>query len=228
MSEAGFAPTAEQLLGLYDELKQAYGQQDWWPADGRFEVMVGAVLTQNTAWSNVEKAIASLKAADALHADRILALPDAELAGLIRSSGYYNIKARRLKHLCTAVGEAGGTESLADLPTPALRHVLLAINGIGPETADDILLYGFDRPVFVIDAYTRRLLRRFELASGDESYESLRKGFEQALPADVDLFKEYHALIVQHAKGVCGSRPRCPGCELRASCPTGRNQATIV
>jgi len=228
VSESDFSPTGQQLLALYENLIQVYGHQAWWPADSRFEVMVGAVLTQNTAWTNVEKAIANLKAAGALRADHILASEAADLAELIRPSGYYNIKARRLKHLCVALDEGGGVDALDRLATPELRHLLLAINGVGPETADDILLYGFERPVFVIDAYTRRLLCRFHLASGDESYESLRQGFEQALPADVALFKQYHALIVQHAKVSCGSRPRCPACDLKQGCPTGQDQSAIV
>jgi len=223
-----FSPTKGQLLGLYDVLMQEYGHQAWWPADSRFEVMVGAVLTQNTAWTNVEKAIVNLKAADALSTDRILAMDEKDLASLIRPSGYYNIKARRLKHLCAALAAGGGEAALDSLPTPQLRHLLLAINGVGPETADDILLYGFARPVFVIDAYTRRLLQRFHLAGGDEPYESLRAGFERALPADTTLFKEYHALIVQHAKLSCGSRPRCDGCALSAGCPTACDQSITV
>lgn len=204
---------------IYGRLLAAYGEQDWWPGDMPFEIMVGAVLTQNTAWTNVEKAIANLKAAGVLEPDAILALADDQLGELIRPSGYYNVKARRLKNFCRFLVDAGGAGELAILPTEELRAAVLSVNGIGPETADDILLYAFDRPVFVIDAYTRRLLQRCGLASGEESYETLRSGFEQALGEDVFLYQQYHALVVQHAKIACAARPRCTVCGLAQDCP---------
>jgi len=219
MPGSTFSPTRKQLQAIYRGLLDAYGPQHWWPADSNFEVMVGAVLTQNTAWTNVEKAIANLKAADVLSADALQGMAQDDLAQLIRPAGYYNIKAGRLKHFCEFLREAGGEAALAALPTEQLRKALLSVKGIGPETADDILLYAFDRPVFVIDAYTRRLLQRQRLAMGDESYEQLRSGFERALPAEVAMFKQYHALIVEHAKAACGSKPRCAGCCLERSCP---------
>ncbi len=228
MSEQTFSSTQEQLLGLFDSLMLAYGHQHWWPADSRFEVMVGAVLTQNTAWVNVEKAIANLRAADVLSAEKLLTMSPSALAGLIRPSGYYNIKAQRLRNLCLALLEAGGESSLEALSTSALRRFLLSINGVGPETADDILLYGFARPVFVIDAYTRRLLQRLGMVGEKASYESLRSGFEAALPADVELFREYHALIVQHAKQACARQPGCLSCVLIDTCPSGRDQLMTV
>lgn len=218
MSPTPFQPSRSELLAVYDGLRAAYGHQHWWPGDSRFEIMVGAVLTQNTAWTNVEKALANLKAAKALDAHAILAMDEAALAELIRPSGYYNIKARRLRNLCRMLEETGGEAALDQLDTHTLRTRVLAVNGVGPETCDDILLYAFDRPVFVIDAYTRRLLKRYGLASGDESYEALRKGFEIALGPDVALYKQYHGLIVEHAKAACAAKPRCGMCCLAKHC----------
>jgi endonuclease-3 related protein len=211
--------TRGALLRIYRTLHQAYGDQHWWPGETDFEVMVGAVLTQNTSWTNVERAIANLKAHDALAAEMIVGLPHAELAALLKPSGYFNIKAKRLVNYCRWYLQAGGTRRLRRRATDRLRGELLGVNGIGPETADDILLYAFARPVFVIDAYTRRLGRRLGWYDGDETYESLRVGFENALGADVALFNEYHALIVRHAKEVCKPRPLCQACCLGRLCP---------
>ena len=223
VSEAlGFDPPRRALQRVYERLLAAYGPQHWWPGDSPFEVMVGAVLTQNTAWRNVERAIANLKAAAALTPSAVAAMPPADLAALIRPAGYFNVKAQRLQAFCRFLLEAGGEDALAALPTEVLRRDLLAVHGIGPETADDILLYAFARPVFVIDAYTRRLLRRLGLASGEEGYETLRHGVERAFAADAPLFNELHGLIVHHAKVACATRPRCAGCCLRRICPEGR------
>jgi len=209
---------AAALRSIYAAFLQHYGPQHWWPGESRFEVMVGAVLTQNTAWGNVEKAINHLKRVDCLQLDRLLALDEAELAELIRPAGYFNVKARRLKNLCRLVHEQGGESALAAHSTGALRKALLSVNGVGPETADDILLYAFDRPVFVIDAYTRRIFSRFGLISGDESYESLRLGIQAALGLNVEIFNEYHALIVHHAKYFCKPKPACEHCILSTDC----------
>ena len=214
-----FQPSRADLMTIYQALLGAYGDLAWWPGDSRLEIMIGAVLTQNTAWTNVEKALGQLKAADALSLERILALPETELAALIRPSGYFNIKADRLKQLCRFVQQAGGEAALARRETTELRTAVLAVKGVGPETCDDILLYAFERPVFVIDAYTRRLLKRYGLARGDESYDALRLGFERALGPDVDLYKAYHGLIVEHAKAACAVKPRCRQCCLAVSCP---------
>lgn len=216
----GFAPDARSLHALLDHLLGAYGPQHWWPGDSPFEVMVGAVLTQNTAWSNVERAIAGLKAAGALSPESIAALSHERLAALIRPAGYFNVKATRLQALCRFLLEAGGEPALADTPTENLRVRLLAVHGVGPETADDLLLYAFERPVFVIDAYTRRLFGRLGLASGHESYEELRAGVESAIGADAAAFNELHALIVHHAKVACAKVPRCAGCCLGEICPS--------
>lgn len=203
------------LLKLYQRLYDSYGPQHWWPARTRFEVMIGAVLTQNTAWVNVEKAIANLRRVRCLTAKSMLALEPPQLAELIRPSGYFNIKAKRLRSLCQWFTDRGGLARLRRLETPALRQDLLAVYGIGPETADDILLYAFDRPVFVIDAYTRRLFARLRLASGDEPYEALRQSVEAVLDTDAALFNEYHALIVRHAKEPCTGAPRnCRHCRI--------------
>jgi endonuclease-3 related protein len=206
-------------MGLYDGMLAGYGEQDWWPAETAFEVAVGAVLTQNTNWSNVERAIDNLKRAGVLDLQALLALPHETLAELIRPSGYYNIKAQRLRALLEYLQRIGGLERLSALDLSAARKGLLSVKGVGPETADDILLYALDRPVFVIDAYTRRLLLRNGLAHGAETYEELRAGFEAALPADAVLFKQYHALIVQHAKEACRKQPVCSQCCLTAQCP---------
>ena len=204
----------QQLMVVYQRLIGAYGDQSWWPADSSFEVMVGAVLTQNTAWTNVEKAISNLKHADSLTLEGLLALPDEALAELIRPSGYFNIKAKRLKNLCLWLAENGGERKLAAVDTGALRLSLLQVNGVGPETADDILLYAFARPVFVIDTYTRRLFTKLCLIQGTEPYEDLRQIFEAELEADVSLFNQYHALVVRHAREKCQQTADCRHCDV--------------
>jgi len=209
-----------RLRAVYRRLHARYGPQHWWPARTPFEVIVGAVLTQNTAWSNVERAIANLEAAGALTPEALLALPLPELAALLRPSGYFNVKAGRLRAVCHWYVAAGGHGRLRRWSGGRLRTALLGLYGVGPETADDILLYAFDRPVFVIDAYTRRLFARLGLIVGDEPYAALGAAFEQALGADAPLFNEYHALIVRLAKEACRPRPRCAGCCLRRLCPS--------
>jgi endonuclease-3 related protein len=182
--------------------------------------MVGAVLTQNTAWSNVEKALARLAGRIPLTPQALLDLPEPELAGLLRPVGYFNVKATRLRAFCAALLAAGGEAALAAEDTASLRRRLLAMHGIGPETADDMLLYAFERPVFVVDAYTRRLFGRLGVLAGGEGYEAIRTLFEQALGPDTALFNEYHALIVRHAKHLCRARrPLCSDCVLRDGCP---------
>ncbi len=202
----------QQLMTVYQRLFEAYGAQSWWPADSSFEVMVGAVLTQNTAWTNVEKAISNLKQSDSLTLESILALSDEALAKLIRPSGYFNIKAKRLKNLCLWIAENGGETKLVGLATGTLRSSLLQVNGVGPETADDILLYAFERPVFVIDTYTRRLFATLCLIQGSEPYEELRQNFEEELEPDIGLFNQYHALIVRHAREKCQQTADCRHC----------------
>jgi len=210
------------VLAVFNVLFTAYGPQHWWPGDTPFEIMVGAVLTQNTAWTNVEQAIANLVRHDRLSAASIIATRKDHLANWLRPSGYFNIKAARLKNFCRWYVEAGGYTVLSQVDTDALRDALLSVNGVGPETADDILLYAFERPVFVIDAYTRRLFSRLGFIAGDEAYEELRLTVEERLGQDVELYNEFHALIVHHAKIVCRVRPRCGDCQFRTRCPTGK------
>ena len=213
---------SRRLRAVYRRLLERYGPQHWWPARTPFEVIVGAVLTQNTAWLNVERAIANLDAAAALQPRALLDLPEPRLASLLRPSGYFNVKARRLRAVCTWYLARGEHARLRYWPTGRLRHALLGLHGVGCETADDILLYAFGRPVFVIDAYTRRLFARLGLVEGTESYEVLRVACERSLGADAPVFNEYHALIVCHAKVHCRPRPRCEGCGLAALCPHGQ------
>ncbi len=182
--------------------------------------MVGAVLAQNTSWRNVERAIDNLKEADALSAEALVAAPADTLAEWLRPSGYFNLKARRLKSFCEWYLAQGGYARIKRRQTAHLRKALLGVKGIGPETADDILLYAFGRAVFVIDAYTRRLFERLGLVEAGVSYEDVRGAFERALDADVDLFNEYHALIVVHGKDYCRPKPRCGVCCLARRCPS--------
>ncbi|WP_297374630.1 endonuclease III domain-containing protein [Acidiferrobacter sp.] len=209
---------ASQLVRVYHDLFAHYGPRHWWPADSPFEVMVGAVLTQNTAWTNVERALARVKGVVALEAAPMAALPVDVLADALRPAGYYNVKARRLQALCRWVVDQGGMGALHGMETRPLRAGLLNVHGVGPETADDMVLYAFGRPVFVIDAYTRRLFARLGFVRNQESYEGLRARFERALPRDPVLYNEYHALIVEHAKTTCRTRPLCQNCILRPRC----------
>jgi endonuclease III related protein len=204
------------LLHIYDRLFQAYDPQHWWPAGTPFEVIIGAILTQSTSWTNVEKAIANLKAAGKLSPAALRALSESELAGLIHSCGYYNVKARRLKAFVGWLGYRCG-DSLGGFfrgDIRELRKQLLGVYGIGEETADSILLYAGSRPVFVIDAYTRRIIDRLGLAPADLTYAGYQELFMANLPADVTLFNEYHALLVRHGKEVCRKQPLCERCCL--------------
>jgi endonuclease-3 related protein len=214
---------ARGLQSVFQLLDRHYGPQYWWPADTPFEVMVGAVLVQNTAWRNVISAIDRLKAEDLLDAGRLVALDSSRLASLIRPVGYFNVKARRLQAMCRWYHAAGGYRQLRQLSCSDLRAQLLQVHGIGPETADDILLYAFGHTVFVIDAYTRRLFGRLQLLQADAGYESLRRQIQQALPAETSLYNQYHALIVTHAKNVCRKRPLCAECCLADICPEAGN-----
>lgn len=209
----------QKLLNLYDSLLSMYGRQKWWPADSPFEVMAGAILTQNTNWSNVEKALILLKQRINLTPKALLSLSTGDLEVCLKPSGYFRIKTQRLQHYCRWYLEKGAYNGLDQLNTAELREQLLKVQGIGPETADDIVLYAFNRPVFVIDAYTRRLLQRLDLIQGQEKYEYCRQLFETQLPKNVDLYKQYHALIVIHAKRHCRkTKPICHACQLESIC----------
>ena len=207
-----------RLLRLYTALHARYGPQDWWPASGRFEVAVGAVLTQHTAWTGVERAIDNLRAARRLAPRRLARLALPRLGRLIRPAGTWRLKARRLRALAVfflARASGGRLDRLRGAPLDTLRTQLLEVPGIGPETADTILLYALDRPVFVADAYTRRVLSRHRIVPADIGYEELRRVIEGQLPRDPALFNELHALLVAVAKSHCRARPRCDGCPLR-------------
>ncbi|ADJ26868.1 HhH-GPD family protein [Dehalogenimonas lykanthroporepellens BL-DC-9] len=212
-------PASAGLIAIYERLFGKYGPQDWWPADTAFEMMIGAILTQSTAWSNVEKAITGLKSAGALSAAQIRRMRPEELAPVIRSSGYYNAKASKLKALADwLAGYDDDIESLKDRDPAEFRRELLAVHGVGPETADSILLYALDVPVFVIDAYTRRLFSRLGIVPPRDTYDEWQRLFETNLEQQAGLFNEYHALIVRHAKEVCRSRPDCAECCLAGEC----------
>jgi endonuclease-3 related protein len=215
-----------QLQTLYRQLLSQYGPQNWWPADTPFEVMVGAILTQNTAWTNVERAISNLQRENLLEAELISRCSTPRLAQFLRPSGYFNIKAERLKQFCDWYVEMGGYERLKHQSTRGLRHRLLAVKGVGPETADDMLLYAFNRAVFVIDAYTRRLFSRLGWIEGNEPYEVLRLDIERAMGKNAKQYNEYHALIVKHGKDVCRPKPLCRGCALNASCSYPHQEIT--
>jgi endonuclease III related protein len=211
------------ILGQYfDALFQAHGQQHWWPARSPFEVIVGAILVQNTTWVNVERAIANLRRARLLSPSALEKVPQAKLARLIRCSGYFRQKARKLKEFVgyLRVEHRGSLAAMFRTPTAKLREQLLRVHGIGPETADSILLYAGNHPAFVVDAYTRRILQRHGLAHGKESYEEIRGLFEESLPNDPQLFNEYHALLVHTGKSFCRARaPLCSECALRSFLP---------
>jgi endonuclease-3 related protein len=207
---------SKQLTGIYQLLFDRFGPQHWWPGQTQFEIIAGAILTQNTNWANVEKAITNLKAADRLTHEKLHHLDVSQLAELIRPAGYYNIKAKRLKNFINWLFENydGKLTNLENLDTDRLRAELLAITGVGRETADSILLYAFDRPIFVVDAYTARIAFRHQLIEPDADYERLRELFQSNLPQDTKLFNEYHALLVRVGKEFCRPKARCPGCPL--------------
>lgn len=210
--------TAECLWAIYEALYARFGPQGWWPGETPLEVMVGAILTQNTSWVNVEKAIHNLKGAGLLTLPRLLDLPTALLAEYIRPAGYYNIKAARLHNLLRLIaGEHDGDlDAFLNQPLHQLREQLLGVKGIGPETADAIILYAARQPVFVVDAYTFRLLSRHDLADDSADYASLQALFMDNLPEDVTLFGEYHALIVRACKEYCRkTKPMCGECPVQ-------------
>jgi endonuclease-3 related protein len=208
--------SAEQLRKIYDLLYARFGPQHWWPGDTPFEVIVGAILTQNTNWGNVEKAIANLKKAKMLTPEKLYKIKPAELAKLIRPTGYFNIKASRLKNLIDwlFINYAGKLAKLKNIPAVQLRGQLLGVSGVGPETADSILLYALNRPVFVVDAYTKRILSRHHLIKFDAEYEQIRAFFQSNLTQDTQLFNEYHALLVRTGKEFCKPSPKCSDCPL--------------
>ena len=217
-------PLTELLPEIYRRFYDAYGPQGWWPGGSPFEVIVGAILTQSTAWANVEKALAAMKAAECWSFEAIAVMPESELAAIIRSSGYYNAKARKLQAFANHALARGGLERLFAQDVTSLRTELLSIHGIGEETADDIIVYAAEKPSFVIDSYTRRIIDRMGLTPGRRSYISYQALLQDNLPPHTSLFNEFHALLDHHAKIVCVKRePRCLDCCLVDLCPTGAN-----
>ena len=217
------AKLRKRLSDVYGRLLGHYGPQGWWPGDTWFEMMVGAVLTQAAAWGNVEKAIANLKEAGAMSPAAIRDLHEERLAQLVYPSGYYNAKARKLKALAEFLGTRfdDDIESMRLKDAWELRAELLGVHGIGEETADDILLYAVSQPVFVVDAYTKRVFYRLELAPETGPYARYQALFMDNLPADAAMMGEFHALIDHHASRVCRPEPSCGGCCLFDVCPTG-------
>jgi endonuclease-3 related protein len=205
------------LLEIYDRLYTHFGPQHWWPGDTPFEIAVGAILTQNTNWGNVEKAITNLKKAKKLNSKALRNISPTKLASLIRPAGYFNIKADRLKHFIDFLADNynGSMKKMRAEEALLLREKLLGVKGVGPETADSMLLYALEKPVFVIDAYTKRILSRHKLVSEKAAYHDLQDIFYENLPQDVKLFNEYHALFVMLGKDYCRPKPRCEGCPLQ-------------
>ncbi len=210
------------LRRYYHLLKEQHDHidQDWWPTvsqNPRFEIMAGCILTQNTSWQNVEKALENLYHEELLTPDAIRKVDRQELKELVKPSGYYNQKAKRLKRLANFLKE-NPIDELLNADVEEVREQLLDIKGIGEETADSILLYALNKPVFVIDAYTKRIVSRWGIAPEDISYKELQEKFMEQLPESVDLYKEYHALLVEHAKAVCKTSPLCEACHLLEEC----------
>ena len=225
------SPAKPEFLGplleeIYQRLYQRYGPQGWWPGDGPLDVVIGAILTQAAAWTNVEMAIRGLKDAGCWYLQAIHDRPVDELAAIIRPSGYFNAKARKLKAFARHVveGYSGNLSAFLGKDLGPLRQELLAVHGIGPETADDILVYAAKKPSFVIDSYTRRIVGRIGLLTEGErvGYGTYQALFHDNLAADVSLFNEYHALLDRHAKGACAKVPNCSGCCLEDICATGK------
>ncbi|UCG31844.1 MAG: hypothetical protein JSU68_09275 [Phycisphaerales bacterium] len=210
--------TSQLLMDMFEAMARALGPQHWWPAKTPWEVIVGAILTQNTAWRNVEKAITRLEEAGALEAERMRGLEESTLAEYIRAAGTYRVKAARLKRFVDFFYERhrGDLEAMFATPLRTLRDELLSVRGIGRETADAILLYAGHLPTFVVDAYTARILRRHGLIDEEATYDEMQEFFAFHLPENVDLYNEYHALLVQVGKRYCRPKARCEGCPLES------------
>jgi endonuclease-3 related protein len=204
------------ILQAYDALFSRWGGQHWWPAKSRLEMMVGAILTQNTAWTHVEKAVENLRNNSALDLNALEKASIKQVADWIRPAGYFNQKTGYIKGMVETINDrfGGSLNKLFALDAPALRKELLSWKGIGPETADSILLYAGGRPVFVVDAYTKRICLRHGWIDEKASYEDIARLFTDNLPEDVQLFNEYHALIVRLGKEHCNTKPKCEGCPL--------------
>ena len=217
-------PHRDLLEELYGRLIEFHGPQHWWPGDGWFEIMVGAVLTQAASWKNVEMALGNLKAAGVLSPESIRRIDVDELASLLYPSGYYNSKAKKLKSLAQFIGDrfSDSVERLKEKDVLMLREELLGIHGVGRETADAILLYAVGKARFVVDNYTKRILSRIGAIEKDASYSSIQRLFEENLAPEIEKYSEYHALLVRHGNSVCTTKPTCDRCCLADLCETGR------
>ena len=224
----------KKLKTIYEVMLKEYGKQGWWPTTPvgklipiysggpktekqQLEIIFGSLLTQNTAWKNVKKALICLNKNKLMNLDSLLKYPHPKLAECIRSSGYHNQKAERLKIISKFL-KVMPINELNKLDVKTLREILLKIKGIGPETADSIILYAFNKPTFVVDAYTKRIISRVGLCEEDVKYEDLQNIFMDSLTCDEKLFNEYHALLVEHAKRYCNVKPKCGECILRKEC----------
>ncbi len=211
------SPAQLTITKIYRRLFQNFGPQHWWPGDTPFEIIVGAILTQNTNWGNVEKAIRNLKQEKLLTPQALHTVTQSHLASLIKPAGYFNVKTKRIKNFVNFLFAkyGGDLKRMKRVETPALRKELLSVNGIGPETADSILLYAFDKPAFVIDAYTKRIFYRHNLVGHNANYHQVQELLTANLSRDVKIFNEYHALIVRLGKDFCRTKPRCESCPLK-------------
>jgi endonuclease III related protein len=221
-AEVAGSNTGPLLMRYFTAMSQNLGPMRWWPARTPFEVIVGAILTQNTSWGNVERAIANLRSAQMLTPSAISAARMARLAALVRPSGYFRQKAKKLKAFVRFLQReySGSLKRMFDTPTEVLREKLLSVDGIGPETADSILLYAGEHAVFVVDAYTHRIFGRHRITNGKPDYENVRALVEAALPRDSQLFNEFHALVVNTAKNWCRKKePHCAECPLGSLLP---------
>ena len=206
----------KRLLNIFHTLLESFGKRNWWPGETEVEIIIGAVLTQNTSWKNVEKAITNLRNHNALNINVLYEMDRGRLADLIRSSGFYNIKSNRLMNLIKVIYEdySGNISDLKDINISKTREKLLGINGIGKETADSIILYALKKPIFVVDAYTKRFLKNHGIHDGDKGYDAVQEIFMKNLPHDTYLFNEFHALIVCLCQNFCKKIPLCQGCPL--------------
>ena len=204
------------LLEIYEKLLETLGPQHWWPGDTRLEVIIGAILTQNTNWKNVEKAIGNMKREKVLKLGILMEMNHKHLAGLLRPSGYFNQKAKKIKAFVSHVFSShnGSLKRMGVVELHPLRRELLGIFGVGPETADSILLYAFQKPIFVVDAYTKRIFSRHGFFNEHWSYDEMQSFFMRHLPRDITLYNEYHALIVRTGNGFCRKNPICGSCPL--------------
>jgi len=204
------------LLRIYHTLLDAYGPQGWWPAESWFEVVVGVILTQNTSWKNVERAISNLKRNGLLEPEKLFALAVEKMAELIKPAGFYRLKAQRLKNLMSLLSTYNF--DFVNLSEKITREELLSVKGVGKESCDSILLYAFNRPIFVVDNYTKRIFSRLAVVKEKDDYDKIQELF-QLIPRKVEIYKEYHALIVKHAKEICSkNKPKCRLCPIKSDC----------